>query len=78
MFHSPFLSLHDVGLLRGCSPKDSDYHNDDVLQHLSDSGASLQTFSSLVGKLYPFVDGTSEIVTAKTIFTKVIPEQVCV
>jgi len=50
-------------LLRGCSPKDDDYHNDDVLKHLSESGTTKNAIHNFVGLEWEFVDGVKEEIT---------------
>jgi len=64
-------------LLRGCSPADDDYHNVDVLQHLSEGGTNMKAFHSFVGEEEE-CDGKTEIITKETVFTKLIPEWVSV
>merc|ERR1740124_1735820 len=60
-------------LLRGCSPADDDYHNVDVLQHLSEGGTNKKAFYHFVGEEEE-CDGKTEIITNETVFTKLIPE----
>mmetsp|Transcript_27815 Transcript_27815/g.55704 ORF Transcript_27815/g.55704 Transcript_27815/m.55704 type:complete len:977 (-) Transcript_27815:169-3099(-) len=61
-------------LFRDCSPKDKDYHNDDVLKHLIASGTSKRSLSGFVDMKHEFVDGSTEIITTDGIFTKLIPD----
>jgi len=62
-------------LLRDCSPKDNDYHRDDILKHLSESGVTKSVTDGFLNLDWEFADGLTEKITKDSLFTRLIPEQ---